>query len=389
MVFLSKQDEKNKNNVCKIQYLVYNVIHNNNFCEKEGFSMNKTVQKKKTVYKKPSSRPTSVVDNKSLCAALLSAALIYNIVFGCLRNPLNPDNTISWIGFDHPYAFVGWAAITAAALFVNIAFMYRRYNYNGKIGTIALFASPFMAMTIVFCNDWGFEHVIHWIAAITFIVFSGAALLLFFLHNFKKHKNYRIVTFGVAAMLLAMLVILLAVGKSGLLELIPIWLCLVLLFVINFTNFLPVLDEAPEIPEPSRLKKKAASLAGSAGMFGAHDFYMGKNFRGLAHLLLTYVGALLCVDRFIGFGAINNHASDGMLKIFEDAAEQATQLFIAEQPDMKISVEMMFMGNESGKIFLAAGIGCLVASLAWALADRAQIKSGEINTDGDGNPLLK
>lgn len=351
--------------------------------------MNKTAQKKKAAYKKPLSRPASLVDNPALRGALLAAALVFNIVFGCVRNPLGEDNTISWIGFDHPYMFIIWAGLTASALFVNIAYMYRRYNYNGILGLISLHAAPFGAITIVFINDNAWEHVVHWIGAIAFVAFNGAALLLFFLHNFKKHKNYRIITLIVAAILLGMVVILLTVGKSGLLELIPLWLCLVLLYVINFTDFLPIVDEPKEIPEPSRLKKKAARLAGVGGMFGAHDFYMGKTFKGEAHLMLTYVGALFCLSRFIGFGAVNEYVDNGVRALFDQTAVEATKLLIPDQADAVMRVEMMFMGEETAAIFLAAGACCLLASLVWALSERKQIRDGEMNTDGDGNPLVR
>lgn len=294
--------------------------------------------KKKT--KRKMDFPVRHLPNRALCMAVLAMALIYNVIFGCVRNPLGEDNTISWIGYDHPYGFLLWGALTAGAFYLNILYLYRKYGYTGKIGTVALNLAPFMGFTVLFVNDWGWEHVIHWIGAIGFIALNGAALLLFFLHNFKKHISYRLTTFGVALLLLGMLVILLTVGKSGLLELIPIWLALILLFVINFTGLYPVVD--PDVPahRSGKRREKAVQLARWFGIFGAHEFYLNRYPQAVAHLMLTYIGFLFCLDRFIGMGVINN------------------------------------ITGESAAIYLAVGISLLAGSVVWAVCDARELYRG-------------
>lgn len=279
----------------------------------------------------------SLLDNRRVLVAVLFMALIFNVIFGCLRNPLGEDNTISWIGYDHPIGFLFWGALTGSAFFLNILHIYRKYGYTGKIGTVALYAAPFMACSFVFINDWGWEHVVHWIGAIGFIALNGAAILLFLLHNFKKHISYKITTFAVALMLLSMLVILLTVGKSGLLELIPIWLALILLFLINCTDFYPVIDKKETTPK-AKDNKKAAKLAMCLGMFGADDFYLGKFPQGEGHLLMTVVGVMICVDRFIGMGVMND------------------------------------ISGESAVVFLAVGLSILCGSAAWAIYNGAVLR---------------
>lgn len=281
---------------------------------------------------------TSLLDSKALCVTLLSMALVFNVIFGCLRNPLGEDNTISWIGYDHPFGFIVWGTLTAAAFYLSIMRIYRKYNYKGKIGTAVLHIAPFMAATFVFINDWGWEHVIHWIGAIGFIALNGAALLLFFLHNFKKHISYKITTFAVAAMLLAMLVILLTVGKSGLLELIPIWICIALLLLINTTDVYPVVDEPVDSGLKIKDQKKAEKLAWGLGIFGAHQFYQNNYPQAIAHLMTTYIGILLCLDRFIGMGVINN------------------------------------ITGETAWTYLATGLAAIIGSFAWAFCDAAVLK---------------
>ena len=291
--------------------------------------------------KNDGTKQTSLLESKALCVSLLLMALVFNVIFGCLRNPLGEDNTISWIGYDHPFGFIVWGTLTAAAFYVSISRIYRRYNYSGKLGTAALHIAPFMAATFVFINDWGWEHVIHWIGAIGFIALNGAALLLFFLHNFKKHISYKITTFAVAAMLLAMLVILLTIGKSGLLELVPIWISMILLILIKTTDIYPVVNE----PAPAQLKvkdlKKAEKLAWGLGIFGAHEFYQNNYPQAIGHLLTTYIGVLIFLERFIGMGVHNN------------------------------------LSGEYAWTYIATGLTIVLGSVAWAFCDASDLRRAQ------------
>lgn len=291
--------------------------------------------------KNDGTKQTSLLESKALCVSLLLMALVFNVIFGCLRNPLGEDNTISWIGYDHPFGFIVWGTLTAAAFYVSISRIYRRYNYSGKLGTAALHIAPFMAATFVFINDWGWEHVIHWIGAIGFIALNGAALLLFFLHNFKKHISYKITTFAVAAMLLAMLVILLTIGKSGLLELVPIWISMILLILINTTDIYPVVNE----PVPAQLKvkdlKKAEKLAWGLGIFGAHEFYQNNYPQAIGHFLTTYIGVLIFLERFIGMGVHNN------------------------------------LSGEYAWTYIATGLAIVLGSVAWAFCDASDLRRAQ------------
>ena len=291
--------------------------------------------------KNDGTKQTSLLESKALCVSLLLMALVFNVIFGCLRNPLGEDNTISWIGYDNPFGFIVWGTLTAAAFYVSISRIYRRYNYSGKLGTAALHIAPFMAATFVFINDWGWEHVIHWIGAIGFIALNGAALLLFLLHNFKKHVSYKITTFAVAAMLLAMLVILLTIGKSGLLELVPIWISMILLILINTTDIYPVVNE----PVPAQLKvkdlKKAEKLAWGLGIFGAHEFYQNNYPQAIGHLLTTYIGVLIFLERFIGMGVHNN------------------------------------LSGEYAWTYIATGLAIVLGSVAWAFCDASDLRRAQ------------
>lgn len=161
-----------------------------------------------------------------------------------------------------------------------------------------------------------------------------------YLHNFKKRISYQITTFAVAFMPLTMLVILLTVGKSGLMELVPIWLALILLFLVNFTGIYPVVDPAAPANQKVKRRKTAIRLAWRLAIFGAHEFYPNRYPRAIAHLAATLIGCLLCLDRFIGMGVINN------------------------------------IHGESAWIYLAAGISILVGSIVRAVCDALELRRG-------------
>lgn len=64
-----------------------------------------------------------LIENRTLCLTILLMALVYNVIFGCVRNPLGEENTISWIGYDHPFAFLVWAADRRRVFFEYFVFI--------------------------------------------------------------------------------------------------------------------------------------------------------------------------------------------------------------------------------------------------------------------------
>ena len=99
-----------------------------------------------------------------------------------------------------------------------------------------------------------------------------------------------------------------------------------------------VTEQAAVPAERPRDRKKAAKLAWSLGIFGAHQFYLNHWPQGLGHLWMTYVGGLFCLDRFIGMGNING------------------------------------IEGESAWIYLAVGCSILIGSAAWAVCDALELR---------------
>lgn len=283
----------------------------------------------------------SILNNRKLSFTILLMALVYNILFGFVRNPTAIENTLSWIGYDYPYGFIVWGTLTSAAFFINIFQIYSKFGYTGKIGTLSLYAAPFMVVIVVLINDWGWESKIHLAAALAYIAFNSAALLAFFMKNLKNHICYKITLFIVAVTVLGMIITYFAIDKSGLLELIPLWGELIILFFVNHTKLYPVANREEKNVKTDVKDENVLRICAFFGMFGADDFYLGRLPQGMAHLLMTFLGIMVCIVRFIGMGSIND------------------------------------IQGEDATVFLAVGLSLIAGSAAWAIYNGAVLKKSK------------
>lgn len=277
---------------------------------------------------------------RTRCIVLLAAAAVYSALFGLTRHPAARESTLSWIGYDHPYGFLLWGGLLAAAIFCNLRYAYEKYGCRSRIGRSALYAAPFMMPPLVLINDWGWEQSVHLAATIAFVLFNTAALFLLLLRGARVHSKYKVLAAVSLLIPFASIVMQAAIGSNGLMELLPLFMTMILLYLINFTKILPAVE--PDTPRPTPPKNKsytrALRLARYAGLFGAHDFYLDNLDRGAAHLGITYVGILFCLNRLIGIGN-----------------------------------EVQLQG-EGTQIFLAIGITALAGSLAWAVCDALELR---------------
>lgn len=252
--------------------------------------------------------------NKTLALVFLTMALVYNVIFGFIRNPAGTDNTLSYLGYDYPHGFLLWGVLTAAALFLNIIFMYKKFGYNGKTGTVFAICAVFFMPGVVFINDWGWEQTAHLVVTLIFIALNSIAVLLFFIHNYKNHIKYKITTYAIVLVLVGMLAVQFTVGKSGLLELVPLWFAMVLLFITNFTEFYPPFPAEKTVSSKPKSRKTAFRLVCVLGIFGAHNFYMNRIYKGAGQLIMSVMGIFLCLVPEIGMGYVND-ISGGDAKI--------------------------------------------------------------------------
>lgn len=206
--------------------------------------------------------------NKTLALVFLTMALVYNVIFGFIRNPAGTDNTLSYLGYDYPHGFLMWGVLTAA-LFLNIIFMYKKFGYSGKTGTVFAICAVFFMPGVVFINDWGWEQTAHLIVTLIFIALNSIAVLLFFIHNFKNHIKYKITTFAIILVLAGMIAVQFTLGKADCLNWFPCglpWCCflyqILLIFIRCFRQAVQTL--------PNKKAEKRHSVLFHFSAFSGH-----------------------------------------------------------------------------------------------------------------------
>lgn len=152
--------------------------------------------------------------------------------------------TASMIGLQYPWHFKMWGIFASESVFVNTLYVFRKNNcYNplyivlGSLGSAAIFMTinlPSMGEGLYLNSA---RCLGHWGGALLFAVLCAAPLVLFlFKKTREKNKKYAVTFFIFAAILAAMLILLVTVGKSAMIENLPMWAAYVVLFLINFTN---------------------------------------------------------------------------------------------------------------------------------------------------------
>ncbi len=152
--------------------------------------------------------------------------------------------SLRWIGLQWPWLFKLWGILTGTALFTNTLYAFRRFGYNsrvavvlGSVGTAAIYLSlncPSLGETKDFSDP---RCVAHWLGALIFAFLIAAPVVMFLYHMARTEKGlFRPTFYGFVAILLLMIILLVTVGKSALIENLPIVAAYLILLAINFTN---------------------------------------------------------------------------------------------------------------------------------------------------------
>lgn len=154
--------------------------------------------------------------------------------------------TASMIGLVYPWHFRGWGIVTSLSVFMNTMYTYRIYDYNSRVGVILGSlgsAAIFLTINLPSMGDKDKDFSIprcsvHWIGALTFALFCAVPLIIFLFSKAKKEKGRFLgALIGFGSLLILMLILLITVGKSAIIENIPMVAAYVLFYMLNFTNF--------------------------------------------------------------------------------------------------------------------------------------------------------
>ena len=185
--------------------------------------------------------------SKPLCIGLLACAFVYGLILPfCWGNdPTHEYGTLSILCENHRIWFWLWGLLSSGSMVLNTQYMYKKFSYKNRfldalcilsfIGIIAV------ALTLGHPVDsWNPKRIIHWIATGLFIALTIASIALFFIINIKKFKGFGILTACVFGILATFLVIFIGFGKSALMEMIPLAMIEILIFIVNFTPLVKV-----------------------------------------------------------------------------------------------------------------------------------------------------
>lgn len=184
----------------------------------------------------------SKILSKPVCISVLLCAFVYGLAlpFFWGNNPASPLGTLSLLCEDRKIWFWLWGVLTSGGILLNTQYMYKKFGEKSKL-LDALCVLGFISMAVVALTlghsieDWNPKRLIHWIATGCFIAFTVASIALFFIFNRKKHKSFGVLTACTFLILGSFVVIFAVVGKSALMEMIPLALIEIFMFIVNFT----------------------------------------------------------------------------------------------------------------------------------------------------------
>ena len=159
--------------------------------------------------------------SKPLCIGLLACAFVYGLILPfCWGNdPTHEYGTLSILCENHRIWFWLWGLLSSGSMVLNTQYMYKKFSYKNR------FLDALCILSFI---------------GIIAVALTIASIALFFIINIKKFKGFGILTACVFGILATFLVIFIGFGKSALMEMIPLAMIEILIFIVNFTPFVKV-----------------------------------------------------------------------------------------------------------------------------------------------------
>ena len=181
---------------------------------------------------------------KPLCICTLCCAFVYGLVLPfCWGNdPTSELGTLSLLcesGGRQVWFWI-WGILSSGSIVLNTQYMYRKFESRNRfldvlciLGFIGIIC---VALTLGHPIDsWNPKRILHWVATGFYIVFTIAPIALFFIINIKKFKRFGIFTICSFLILATFLLLFGIMGKSAVMEMVPLAMFEILLFVVNYT----------------------------------------------------------------------------------------------------------------------------------------------------------
>lgn len=196
---------------------------------------------------------TKKINAEPFCIAALLCAFVYGLVlpFCWGNNPASELGTLSLLCEERKIYFWIWGLLTSGSIVLNAQYMYRKFSMKSRffdvLCVLSIVSVSLVALTLGHSiEDWNPKRIAHWVATGCFIVFTLASLALFFIFNRKKHPKFNMLTFCTLIIFASFAVIFAVLGKSALMEMVPIALIEIFLFAVNFTPWIKVQEKQEE-----------------------------------------------------------------------------------------------------------------------------------------------
>lgn len=180
--------------------------------------------------------------SKPICIGVLLCGFVYGLAlpFFWGNNPASEMGTLSLLCEDRKLFFWLWGILTSGGIILNTQYMYIKFSYKSKfldtLCVLAFISMACIALTLGHSIDsWNPKRLAHWVATGLFIALTMAPIVLFFIFERKKHKHFGILTLCTFMILGCFALLFALVGKSAVMEMVPIALIEVFLFIVNFT----------------------------------------------------------------------------------------------------------------------------------------------------------
>lgn len=184
--------------------------------------------------------------SKPICIIWLAIAFIYGLIlpFCWGNNPMSELGTLSLLCEDRKIYFWIWGLLTSGSIVINSQYFFKRFSFGHKLydilGVLAIISVALVALTLGHSIDsWNPKRIAHWVATGMFIIFLLGSLAIYFFANRKKNKRFNLLFICMLGIFASFLFIFIFVGKSALMEMVPVALLEIFIFVINFTSLVP------------------------------------------------------------------------------------------------------------------------------------------------------
>ena len=150
------------------------------------------------------------------------------------------------IGLEFPWLFRLWGVLGAASIFINTMYCYKKHGFYSRVGLIMGSIGAAAIYWTVNLPSVGSDPgayfprlrmIFHWAGALIFAVGGALPPLIFLFSAAKRYKGkFAVTAAGFLLLLLVMIALLITVGKSAIIENIPMAAAYILLGLLNFTH---------------------------------------------------------------------------------------------------------------------------------------------------------